>query len=282
MEAWLEHAACQLHADQARHKRSFKRDPKTLTSLPGHEHKPVMLKNPSLVDTFLARKTGDQIPKTSIPRVIMNATLIASPTPTSTLMVIFMLFTVPGHSAEVINLFEANSLHVKMFKGYRPEECWGIPHSLHVNLGKQSHGFDSGVGIAQIIHAVKILELTLKSLALIVASKDAAEVFPGTRSQNAKATLVICPLSTLSNWEAEIHNHLDLNLAKYAVYHGEERQNWICSVRRKNGFASYWMRPSNLICDSTTKQSREILALETQMECHWWPVENKGDLQKLA
>ncbi|KAA1072741.1 hypothetical protein PGTUg99_025261 [Puccinia graminis f. sp. tritici] len=44
--------------------------------------------------------------------------------------------------------------------------------------------------------------------------------------QNARSTLVICPLSTLPNWEAEICKHLDASLTKYAVYHGEERKKW--------------------------------------------------------
>ncbi|KNZ56477.1 hypothetical protein VP01_2397g6 [Puccinia sorghi] len=274
------------------------------------------------VDKFLARKAGDQIPsEMSIPRVIMNATLIASPTPTPTLMVMLTLFTAPGHSAELINLFGANSLHVKIFKGYCPEECWGIPHSLHFNVGKQLfpekpiHGFKTTLLGHQKEALDFILELespksstlsrfwnsstsewlkhvfdhllntgmkkgsvnnqnqgsilaynmglgkTLKSLVLIVASKNVAEVLAGTRSQNAKATLVICPLSTFSNWEADIHKHLDLNLANYAVYHGEERQNWLTQMlctndivlvtydtvaslydmlcKNQNGFASY-------------------------------------------
>ncbi|KNZ47413.1 hypothetical protein VP01_640g2 [Puccinia sorghi] len=101
--------------------------------------------------------------------------------------------------------------------------------------------------------------------------------------QNAKAKLVICPLSMFSNWEDEIHKHLELNLSQYAVYHGEEQQNWLTQmlwankIVLQNGFTPYWMKPSNLICDSATKQSQVILALETQLECHWWPVENKGD-----
>ncbi|POW14035.1 hypothetical protein PSTT_03266, partial [Puccinia striiformis] len=62
---------------------------------------------------------------------------------------------------------------------------------------------------------------TLTSLALILTSKNAAESFA-----NARALLVICPLSTVPNWDAEIRKHLDLSLTKYAVYHGEERKKW--------------------------------------------------------
>ena len=65
---------------------------------------------------------------------------------------------------------------------------------------------------------------TLTSLALILSSKNAAEAFANTTKKQAKATLVICPLSTLANWEAEIHKHLDLNITKYAIYRGEARK----------------------------------------------------------
>jgi len=67
---------------------------------------------------------------------------------------------------------------------------------------------------------------TLTSLALILTSKNAAESFATTKERNTRATLVICPLSTLPNWDAEIRKHLDLSFTKYAVYHGEERKKW--------------------------------------------------------
>ncbi|KNZ44428.1 hypothetical protein VP01_9174g2, partial [Puccinia sorghi] len=55
-------------------------------------------------------------------------------------------------------------------------------------------------------------------------AKNAAKAFANTNEKRAKATLVICPLSTLANWETEIHKHLELNITKYTVYHGEERK----------------------------------------------------------
>ncbi|OAV86491.1 hypothetical protein PTTG_29875 [Puccinia triticina 1-1 BBBD Race 1] len=129
---------------------------------------------------------------------------------------------------------------------------------------------------------------TLTSLALIVTSKDAAELFANTNKQNLKATLVICPLSTLANWEAKIHKHLDPNLTKYAVYHGEERKKWTAHMLRENNivlvtydtvanlyesrcdelFGAIWFQTildeAHVIRDQATKQSRDILALESQ------------------
>ncbi|KNZ63043.1 hypothetical protein VP01_1193g6 [Puccinia sorghi] len=224
-----------------------------------------------------------------------------------------------------------------MDPSYRAEEFWEIPHSLHVNVGKHLvpekpiHGCKKTLLVHQQEALEFILELelpesstlsrfwnsstsewlkhlfdhllntritkgpfnhhnqgsiladdiglgkTLTSLALIVVSKDAADVF------------------------AEIHKHLDLNLSKYAVYHGEERQNWLtqmlwannivlvtydtvaslyksrCDTLYKEKWFHTILDEAHLIRDSATKQSRVILALETQMECQWRPVENKGD-----
>ncbi|KNZ50538.1 uncharacterized protein VP01_4363g2 [Puccinia sorghi] len=41
---------------------------------------------------------------------------------------------------------------------------------------------------------------------------------------HSKKTLVVCPICTLANWEAEIHKHVDLNVTAYSVYHGDERK----------------------------------------------------------
>ncbi|OAV87096.1 hypothetical protein PTTG_29578 [Puccinia triticina 1-1 BBBD Race 1] len=129
---------------------------------------------------------------------------------------------------------------------------------------------------------------TLILLALILTSKNAAESFANTKEENARATLVICPLSTLANWESEIKKHLDLSHTKYVVYHGEERKKWTALTLGANNivlvtydtvvnyyesrcdtlFAATWFRTildkAHVICDPATKQSRAILALRTQ------------------
>ncbi|KAI9629098.1 hypothetical protein KEM48_011169 [Puccinia striiformis f. sp. tritici PST-130] len=129
---------------------------------------------------------------------------------------------------------------------------------------------------------------TLTSLALILTSKNAAESFANSKERNARASLVICPLSTLPNWEAEIRKHLDLSLTKYAVYHGEERKKWTTQHLWANDivlvtydtvanlyesrcdalFEPTWFRTildeAHLIRDPATKRSRAILALQTE------------------
>ncbi|OAV87422.1 hypothetical protein PTTG_29440 [Puccinia triticina 1-1 BBBD Race 1] len=129
---------------------------------------------------------------------------------------------------------------------------------------------------------------TLTSLALIARTKNDAAFFASKDTRNAKATLVICPLSTLTNWEAEILKHLNTSLITYAVYHGEERKKWSGQEIWANDivlvtydtvanhhesrcevlFGVTWfctiLDEAHLIRDPSTKRSRAILALESQ------------------
>ena len=76
---------------------------------------------------------------------------------------------------------------------------------------------------------------TLSVLSLIVGSLNEAAEF-ATKSpprshirnqhmlvRNAKATLLICPLSVVSNWEEQITTHIQANTFSYYVYHGPNR-----------------------------------------------------------
>ncbi|OAV95421.1 hypothetical protein PTTG_26670 [Puccinia triticina 1-1 BBBD Race 1] len=209
------------------------------------------------LNAFLSCKTDDQIlPGTSLPTVIMDSTLLASPTPTPTLTVVLMLFVASGHAPEVLKIFEESGLKVKIIKGYRPENCSGIPHSLHLeqqalefilelespessallafwNLPtcawlKQlfDHSANTGKMKRYINHKNQGsiladdmgLRKTLTSLALIVTSKDAAELFANTNKQHSKATLV--PIITSPG---------------------------VMRFLEQSGFTPYWMRPSKSI-----------------------------------
>ncbi|KAA1073835.1 hypothetical protein PGTUg99_001926 [Puccinia graminis f. sp. tritici] len=297
------------------------------------------------LNTFLGLQNP---PKTSYPGIIMNATVFASPSPTPSLTVILMLFSASEHSAEVLRVFEESNLKVEIIEDYRPEQCFGVPHALHVEVGQRAvpgksvHGCKTPLLTHQQKAVQFILELespesttlstfwssstcdwlrqafhhiattgrtterinhnsqgsiladdmglgkTLTSLALILTSKNVAESFANTKEQNARSTLVICPLSTLPNWEAEICKHLDASLTKYAVYHGEERKKWtapdlwandivlvtydtvtlLYESRCEALFKATWFRiildEAHLIRDPATKRSKAILALATQ------------------
>jgi SNF2 family DNA or RNA helicase len=76
---------------------------------------------------------------------------------------------------------------------------------------------------------------TLSILSLVCSSLDQAEQWgrqpPPPRSgedevplkRNVKTTLLISPLSTISNWEEQIHQHVKDQSLKYHIYHGDNR-----------------------------------------------------------
>ena len=234
---------------------------------------------------FLNRPNNHQEnTKTSYPIVMMDARLVASPTPTPNLTIVIMIFSRSDHSAMILQTFEERNLKIEEVNGYCAQKFGGVPHSSHHNdersrevaatilgcktrllphqqeglrfildlespaltilakfwnsatcewLRNSYHQFvENGNTRRPINHHAQGsiladdmgLGKTLTSLALIVSSKNAAEAFANTTEKLAKATLVICPLSTLANWEAEIHKHLDLNITKYAIYRGEARK----------------------------------------------------------
>lgn len=51
-----------------------------------------------------------------------------------------------------------------------------------------------------------------------------AEPFGLTKvKRNSKATLLVCPLSTITNWEEQIKQHIKPGTCKYHIYHGAQR-----------------------------------------------------------
>jgi SNF2 family DNA or RNA helicase len=68
---------------------------------------------------------------------------------------------------------------------------------------------------------------TLTSLALVLATSNSAKGFQksgfGNHLVQSSATLIICPLATLSNWENEIKIHFSRGALTYCVFHGRDR-----------------------------------------------------------
>ncbi|EFP93679.2 uncharacterized protein PGTG_19340 [Puccinia graminis f. sp. tritici CRL 75-36-700-3] len=68
---------------------------------------------------------------------------------------------------------------------------------------------------------------TLTSLALVLATSNSAKHFQtsgfGNHLLQSSATLIICPLATLSNWENEIKIHFSRGALTYCVFHGRDR-----------------------------------------------------------
>ncbi|KAK8172544.1 SNF2 family N-terminal domain-containing protein [Phyllosticta citrichinensis] len=76
---------------------------------------------------------------------------------------------------------------------------------------------------------------TLEVLSLIAATRDQARAFGAMSSQqagndmilkcNSRATLLVCPLSTVANWQEQIVAHLKSKKLKWCIYHGPNRES---------------------------------------------------------
>ena len=72
---------------------------------------------------------------------------------------------------------------------------------------------------------------TLSILSLVASTVSESEVFRRTQpssslegiERNAKATLIVCPTSVLSNWQEQIGNHIVMGKLSWYVYHGASR-----------------------------------------------------------
>ncbi|KAH6607456.1 hypothetical protein Trco_003769 [Trichoderma cornu-damae] len=127
-------------------------------------------------------------------------------------------------------------------------------------------------------------------------------------AQNTKATLVICPLSTITNWEEQIKQHVAPGQLSYHIYHGPNRIKNLArlasfdmvittygsvsnelSSRRKAKTGSYpleelaWFRivldEAHMIREQATMQFKAIVRLQAQRR---WavtgtPVQNRLD-----
>ncbi|KAF2199436.1 hypothetical protein GQ43DRAFT_376286 [Delitschia confertaspora ATCC 74209] len=147
---------------------------------------------------------------------------------------------------------------------------------------------------------------TLETLALIVdpeslnaATEFATKEFTDVRNHNNKATLLVAPVSTISNWEDQLKAHVKPYSVKWCIYHGVNRAK---NVNELDGYdivmttystvaAEYrkgkplesinWFRivldEAHSIRTQKTKQSQSICALKAQRR---WavtgtPVQNR-------
>lgn len=80
---------------------------------------------------------------------------------------------------------------------------------------------------------------TLSILSLIAETKGEARTFaaqnaPGDLMVNAKATLIVCPKSVMSNWSEQIRAHVKPNALSVYTYHGSNRTDDVEELRQYN------------------------------------------------
>ena len=84
---------------------------------------------------------------------------------------------------------------------------------------------------------------TLEALALVAKTASAAEEFGKERpsrhdprqadiKSHAKGTLIVCPTSTVQNWDNQIKEHLDTNKVTYYIYHGQKRTTNVFDLKK--------------------------------------------------
>ncbi|KNZ43819.1 hypothetical protein VP01_9837g1 [Puccinia sorghi] len=58
--------------------------------------------------------------------------------PTPTLTVVLMLFSRSDQTTQILQILAESNVKIRMVEVYCPEQCWVIPHSLHLEHARRS------------------------------------------------------------------------------------------------------------------------------------------------
>ncbi|OAV94620.1 hypothetical protein PTTG_07726 [Puccinia triticina 1-1 BBBD Race 1] len=119
---------------------------------------------------------------------------------------------------------------------------------------------------------------TLTTLALVLSTADAAVEFQWADWVNrSAATLVICPLATLSNWENEIRIHFKNQAIPYHVFHGPNRKEL---SRQSLQSALVVLTTYEMIGDSGNHTNSNQLTIESLNLCWYRVVVDEAHLMR--
>ena len=109
---------------------------------------------------------------------------------------------------------------------------------------------------------------TLSILSLVTHSKslEAAKEFeeqkpPRSFLTNSRATLLVAPVSTISNWEEQLKSHIRSNSITFTIYHGQNRQK---TVQELHGY--------DLILTTYSTISAEYEKLKPLAKINWFRI----------
>ncbi|OAV94265.1 hypothetical protein PTTG_27025 [Puccinia triticina 1-1 BBBD Race 1] len=129
--------------------------------------------------------------------------------------------TLKPHQLTALNFLRKNESRENdiMSLWNQPTNSWlrSFAHKAGISMDNTQDGRSRGSILADNMGLGK----TLTTLAYVLATSDAAAEFLWEDWINqSAATLVICPLATLSNWQNEINIHIENQAIKYHVFHG--------------------------------------------------------------
>lgn len=140
-----------------------------------------------------------------------------------------------------------------MLNREKPRTYEDAEDALHLSLWRKKISATKGMVYEDIVSGIRVSEepaqvfgglladvmgvgKTLEALSLVASTTEEAEKFgkdqPNRRNPedehvraHSKATLIVCPTSTVQNWENQIREHLDNDRMMFYVYHGQTRTN---------------------------------------------------------
>lgn len=125
---------------------------------------------------------------------------------------------------------------------------------------------------------------TIQFLALIVAdviiSATAGELSTGGTSTKPPPTLIVCPVSVISNWQQQMQTHLSENTGiKVYTYHGpgrktdlEELQEFDVVITTYSTLSQEFVMPDEPVADDATYSDKEDESLIGATTSPMWSI----------